>query len=293
MIKLLLFFLILSCGAPDEISTSLGFSIKPGDIIASDNGSDKVYHYDSEGKFQRILYSVNSSSEIIYGLAWDPDNLQILVSVDGADRVTAISAIDGSINDVFISNTNLNGALRSLTRLPNGDVIVLESNNLERFSSAGLRQVSGGFPKSNVCTNPSDIDALVSGGFVVSCYGSDRLTIHDDLGATLFTQVSGIGGTTNAYGVIELENGNIAAIWDGSSDTMAIYSNDFSSTLATYSNTSLMPTPRAIAQHINGNILVGDASTDQLIEIDQDGNFVRVLPLINGVSWDLLVIPEF
>ncbi|MEC7277289.1 MAG: hypothetical protein VXV96_13305 [Bdellovibrionota bacterium] len=284
--------ILLGCiKEPIPTNSSDGYFIQPGDIIISDNAQDSVILYDSEGNFKDVILDAVNNAEITYGVAWDPVTKSVLVSIDGSDRITSIKAIDGSIS-TRISNANLAGALRSVSTLSNGDIVVLESNNLEKFTNSGTR-ITSGFPIAGIQSNPADIHGLASGGFIVCSYGTDVVRSYDNDGNQIATRSSGIAAT-NAYGCTELANGNIAVTWDGGTDTVIVYDSTLSTEVATYSDTSIISAPRAIAQANNGNLLVADSNFDHIIEIDQSGNFVRYL-ISFGLSsvWDMMVVPSF
>ena len=287
----LLLFTCLSCGV-DDASLSEGFLIQPGDIIISDNANNSVYHYDSTGKFIGILFTAQTG-EVTYGLSWNHLTNEIYISIDGADRIAAVKAIDKSIVDPQIATTTLNGVLRAVAVLSDGETIVTESNNIERFDRTNNRVVSAVWPQIGVGTGPYDINPTVDGGYIISFFNSSRIDIHNADTTLRFRTLSSVPGTVRNYGTIEMSNGNIATVWNGATDTVIIYSPDLTTEILTYANPSILTDPRSIVQAANGNLLIVDGTLDHIIEITQSGDLVRTFPFLGGSAWDMLVIPNF
>jgi len=263
-----------------------------GDIIVSNSGSDAVTVLDSAGNFKRTAFNVSTAlGEAFYGMDINTATGELLLVVDPVDRVMAISAEDCTSRN-FILSAQLTGNLRGLTQLTSGDVLVVESNVVERFTSAGDRVTSGGWPKS-LQTAGTQVSAMAGGGFVLCSNTTDRVGVYDSSGTISGSlKASGIASTTDAMGCIELLDGSIATAWSGTTDTVAIYSSNLSTTLFTYSNTSVLAAPGGIAQRANGNILVVDRTFHYIVELTSDGTYVQTLGagLLN-IPEHILVVP--
>jgi hypothetical protein len=278
-ISILLFFFLSSCEFSDPTATSStdSYFMEEGDIVVTNTTNDSLHLLDSDGNFKAIIYDVENTTNVVYGVAWKSDTREVIFTVDGSDRVMAISALDGS-ERTFISSANLAGTLRGLTQLNDGSILVIESNNIERFTTDGVRASDGGTWPQNLGTTPEQIFATADGGFGICFRGADEVRLFDNDGTQTENVASGIGGTTDSYGCTELDDGTIAASWSGTTDTLSIYTSDLGTSLQTYSDTTLLANPRGVAQASNGNVLVADATYHQIYEIDpSDGSFVRVL----------------
>lgn len=247
-----------------------------GDILVANGGSDSVVALDSAGNFKRTVYSVNTSAgEALFGLDLLESTGELLVVVDGVDRVMAISPVDCSAR-IFIADLNLTGTVRGITQLTSGDLLVVETNAIERFTSSGLRVTTGGFPLT-LQTAGTQLSNISGGGFILCSTGTDVVRTYSDAGVQSATRSSGIVGTTDASGCMVLASGNIATVWSGTTDTVSIYNPGLSSSLFTYSNPSVLATPGGMAQRANGNILVTERTLNYLVEITQEGVLVGTL----------------
>ncbi len=293
--NLLLLFLTLtlsSCHDEAIVESSSNFLVAPGDIVVSNGASDSVLLLDPDGNYKATLYEMRNSIDSPFGLAWKKDTNEILVAVEGVDRVMAISAYDGT-QRIFIQEGNLNGVMKGLAQLDNGNVAIYEGNSVELYSTLGLRITAGGWPKA-LLTTPEQISPLTNGGFIGCASGTDRVRTYDAAGTQVLDKQSGIATTTDAMGCIELANGNIAAVWSGTTDTVVIYDPTLTTSLASFSNTTELATPGGIAQAANGNLLVLDTTLNHIFEIDQSGNFIRILAGdILATPRQILVIPPF
>ena len=263
-----------------------------GDTLVSSNVSDSVTVLDPLGNYKATLYNTPNYSEVLYGLGWMTSLGAALVSVDGSDRILAISAETGNIVRTF-SHAAFAGTLRGATQLAGGDLLFIESNTIERFTSTGYR-VTSGWPKS-LQNSAQQIDATSAGGFVLCSSGADKVSVYDADGVEVYTRTSGIPGTTNGMGCRELDDGTIAVAWNGSTDSVAFYSSDLSTTLATYSDTTLLADVYGIDQASNGNILAAGRTFEHLVEIDTSGNFVNTRGghvLIDPIQVQVVRAPE-
>ncbi len=259
----------------DEAGTSSAPLAVSGDIVVSNGLSDSVLLLDSDGFYKALLYNFDNTAESPFGVTYNSVTNEAVIAVDGADRVMAVSLTDGSSRN-FITNGNLTGTIRNLTQLLSGDFLILESNNIERFTKDGIRIGSGGWPITNIQTNPSGIFRRSGGGFGVCSYGTDAVRLYDESGTQEYTASSGIAGTGDGLGCIEMSNGNIAVIWSGSTDTVQIRSPDLSSVVASYSNISILGDPEGIAQDNEGNLLVTDGTFHHIVVVNPSGNLVTV-----------------
>jgi hypothetical protein len=261
------------------------------DVLVSNGGTDTILAYSADGTFKRIIFQLSTvSGEAIYGLDYMAATGEVIVAIDGTDRVMAIDPTDCSARNL-VANVNLTGTLRGVTQLSGGDILVVETNNVERFTSDGVRVTSGGWPLS-LQTAGTDIHALSAGGFVHCSTTTDVVRTYSDAGVQAATRSSGIASTTDAVGCKELSNGSIAVAWSGTTDSVVIYSSNLATAQYTYSNTSVLSTPGSLAEKANGNILIADRTLNYLVEITATGTYVGQFAagLLNTPEY-VLVIP--
>lgn len=285
------FFLILSC-APAEEEDSEGTSgncFSSGDIIVSNSASDVVLVLNSDGTYKNIAFNVFNNSETVFGISLSSTG-ELLIAVDGADRIVAVEPTACSAR-TFSADVNLTGTLRGITQVSNGDVLVVETNNVERFNSAGLRLTTGGWPRA-LQTAGTGISATSTGGFVHCSTGTDVVRTYDNAGTQINTVASGIAGTTDVMDCLTLSNGNIAAVFSGTTDTVRIYSSNLGSTVGSYSDISFLSTPGGIAQRANGNLLIVDRLLHYIVEVTDTGSYVDIIgdSVLNSPEF-ILVVP--
>ena len=289
---LLLTLSLYSC-KEEPIPTTSNFVASPGDIVVTNITNDSVVLYSSSGAFKRVLFDVENNAEIPYGVGWKHDTNEIMVAVDGSDRVVGISAVDGSVRTI-IQHASLTGNIRGVTQLIDGSILVAESNNVEKFTTNGTR-ITDGFPLSGGINAVENVSAKDDGGFVVCARTGDVVRTYEADGTLENSTASGIGGTTDGYGCAELDDGNIVTAWSGGTDTVSFYDSGLGDAGYTYRDASILPSPRGVAQLANGNIVVADATFHHLVEIDStSGEFVGILAS-SGLSApnQILVIPDF
>ncbi len=290
MKNILITFLLLSsivfnfgCKKQDPVPTtsSATFVVTPGDIIVVTGGRTLV-QLTSDGGFKQVLYTLPNVSETIYDVAWKADTKEIMFTINGSARVGAISVVDGSYRNL-ITDVNLTGVLHGLAQLNNGDIIVGEVSNVERFTTAGIRRtlVNGVTWPNTLAATSTTIEQLyptANGGFIVCSSGSDNVKRYTEnaviVGAAV---VSGIAGTTDAYGCIELADGKIAMAFNGTTDTIRTVTAAMTGIATIYSDLAVLASPRTMARASNGNILVVDSAFNQIVEITSTGSFVRTL----------------
>ena len=284
LIMLAITFGVASC-APREDEDTSALCWESGDILVSNSGSDAVVALKSDGSFRGIVYNVINTSETVYGVNFSASTGELLVGVDGTDRVMAISQADCS-SRIAVADANLTGTIRGVTELINGDILVAETSNVERFRSNGTRVTTGGWPRA-LQTGANGLSAIAAGGFVHCSSTLDVVRTYDDAGVQVATRSSGIVATTDAMDCLKLSDGSVAIAWSGTTDTVSIVSADLSTQSASYSDVAILANPGGLAELANGNLIVADRLNHYLVEITRTGTFVGTLG--DGV----LNTPEF
>lgn len=265
-----------------------------GDLVVTNYSGDSALLLDEDGNFKQVLYNVDNNREQVLGVNWNASTKEVVLSINGSpDRVVSISPLDGTVTETIV-NGQYNGNTYGLTVDSNGDYLLIESHQIEKFTSAGARVNDGTFPTGTLFNNLTQINNTASGGFVVCGYGGDLVATYDSAANQLASKASGIASTTNGYGCDVTATGDVVASWDGTTDTVALYSSDFTTTVATYSDTTYLTAPRGVEVKADGNILIADGSFHYIVELDSSLNFVRTIGGgILNYPWQILEIPAY
>lgn len=299
--NILLFFTIVGCVyvPEDPKTTGTSFFVGPGDILVINYQTNEVIALDQNGNFKRVVYSVDVATGRIVSLAWKSTSNEILIAVDGADRIMALSAYDGS-ERIFIATSQiaLTTTGTGMAELANGEIIVAENGNTaEKLTEDGARITTGGWPKNLAFNTMRQVSATADGGFIGCSIATDQVRKFDSDGNLLATGTSAIAGTTDAYGCLEMTNGEIAIAWRGTTDSLQVYDSGLTGAHTTFDNTSTALTfadPRSVAQATNGNLLVLDYTTQVIFEVTTAGDFVRAMAgSFMKQPIHLIVIPTF
>lgn len=280
-------------------------AIASGDIVISNSGSKALLLFDSSGAFKQVLGSLdNSSNGVFQGIRYNSVTGQLLAVIDGtADSVRAFDMESGSDVGDFISNSNLTGNLRGITQLTGGDLLIVESNNVERFSSAGERRTlvnSVVWPKA--LHNTANGIVATSDGFILCSNGTsgitDRVTKYDSDGAngvdaTASSPGTALTGTTGVTGCAVGPDGSIYAAFIGSPNSyVRKYSADLTTEIWTHTSPMFL-NPTDLAIRSDGSVLVLNSVMNHVVQINADGSDSHVLRGSNVDLDDLLSTPQF
>lgn len=294
--SLLIFFLISGCKLSNDAPiTFTTYSVSPGDIVISNSGNRSVLLLDSNGNYKSTLLDLTQSENPI-GLAWKDDTKEILIVIDStADRIVGVSALNGTRVDFINDIGNLTGNLYGITQLSGGDVLIAETNAIERYSSSGVRITAGGWPLTLMNGSRGLFAYGNNNQFILTSDNVDRARAYSNTGALITDSgISNVTTTTDIFSAIKLSDGRFALVWNGTTDTIQVRATLNGPAVASYSNASILSNPRAVAEASNGNLLVVDATSNLIVEITTAGQLVRTIG--GGVTVapnDILVIPDF
>lgn len=292
-------------GCQQKKASSTSGAIASGDIVISNSGSKSLLLFSSSGSFKQVLGSLdNTSNEVYQGITKNSTTGHLLAVIDGtADSVQSFDISDGSLVGTFISNLNLTGNLRGITQLSGGDLLIVETNNVERFSSLGERRTlvnSIAWPQS-LQTTGLGIEAL-SSGFIHCSNGAagttDRVTIYTDDGAVSATATAAapapaLAGTTGVNGCAADSSGAVYAMFVGAANSyLRKYSSDLSTVEWTYTSPTIL-NATGIAVRSNGTVLVLNSTLNHVVQVDADGGDSHVLQGDDVDLDDLLSTPQF
>ncbi len=221
------------------------------------------------------------STDSIYAMAFKSDTKEIIFTINGTARVGAISVVDGSFR-TFIVDVNLTGQLRGLAQLPGGDILIAEANNVERFSTGGVRRtlVSGvTWPNTLGATLAPEQIQIAANGDIIICGSANVNRFTQNAVRVGAAVVSAIAGTTTATGCMEMANGTTAVAFSGTTDTVrSVASNMLQASIGTiYSDLAFLASPRWLTQNLSGNLLSADSVFNNIVEFTPSGTFVRTL----------------
>ncbi|MBS1964070.1 MAG: hypothetical protein JST04_17790 [Bdellovibrionales bacterium] len=274
LLALILSLSALGIGCGKKLSfLSLSESALSDYFVVSNANTKDIALFDPNGNYVRQLFRLPAgSSESIYGLHQFGNYLYFVV--DGVDRVLRVDLTEPDAPaENYISDTALSGNLRGLTGNSLGELLIVESNNVEKFDSNRIR-VTSGWPKA-LQTTGTGIAMMDDGGFVQCSTGTDVVRAYTSAGVQTATASSGIGGTTDVVDCsYSPETGRVLALFSGTTDTLRVYD---SSSLATvdfnFSNTAILGTPKAAAFTTDGSVLAADGTSQRVYKIDAQGNF--------------------
>lgn len=295
-----LFFALLflsGCNtSSDSPVTYTTYLIEPGDLVVTNSGNKTVVLLNENGTYKTTLLDL-AQAETPTGIAFNSTTKELLITVEGtADRVIGISAYNGTRSDFINDIANLTGTLNGITQLTQGDIVIAETNAIERYSSSGDRVTTGGWPKTGgvIMTTLNQFTALSDGNFFACSSGTDQARIYSNTGAQVATSgVSGIAGTTDVFGCTVLANGSFAIAWNGTTDTIQIRASNLTTIDASYSNTTLLANPRGMAQKANGNIVIVDQTANHIVEITTAGALVDTYGDAINTPISIYVVPDF
>lgn len=304
-IFILLAALSTSC-QPKKDSNGSSNAIASGDIVISNSGSKALLLFDSSGAFKQVLGSLdNSSTEVFQGITYNSTTGQLLAVVDGtADSVQAFNVSDGSSAGSFISNSNLTGNLRGITQLTGGDILIVETSNVERFSALGERRTL-----VNAVTWPQALQVTglgiekTSTGFIHCSNGTsgitDRVTLYNSdaggaVSATSTSPGTALTGTiAGVNGCAVGPDGSIYAAFIGTPNSFVRkYSADLTADVWTYTSPTIL-NPTGITVRSDGTVLVLNSVMNHVVQINADGSDSHVLQGADVDLDDLLSTPQF
>ncbi len=277
---------------PETFTDTTDYLIQPGDLVVSNGGNRDVVLLDSNGVFKATLLNLGVS-DTPKGIAFNQATQEILVAVDGGDRIAGISVNDGTVTDFINETSNLSGTLDGITQLPGGDILIVETNAIERYTNTGARITAGGWPITHMTAN-TQVMTLSSGNYIVGSSTTDQARIYNNAGVQVSTTAgSGVASTTDIFGVIPLADGRNAIGWNGTTDTIQVRSANLTATEASFSNTNILGNPRGMAQKANGNLLILDATSNHIVEITLTGTLVDTYGEGINTPNHIFVVPEF
>jgi len=270
-------------------------------VLSRSTRTVTLYNAFFENNTSRVLRAYPAGSVPTSVAKYDAET--ILVTVDGApDRVDRINLRTGQTESGFLFDQALTGALKGITRLSGGDVLVSDAAagaHLERFAIP-----NGSAPWRYTVAWPITLLAglqmmspLPQNRFL-ACAGStgDQLGIYNGAGqllakATALTPAPSLGSAHDVNGCLADDHGLVAAAFKGTASALRLYTADLSATLWTFRDASLLSSPSALAVRFNGNWLVADAATNLILEINDAGERVALFqPMLGAEVTALLVL---
>lgn len=279
-----------------ELNTGDYLNIASGDILVLSNSTRSVVQLSSNGQYKDTLF-VAPVGSTMKTLTWDPFGKNVLVGYvySSAVRIMKIAPISKNYSE-FSSSSSLTTSLS--TMIPGeGDFIYTTTSAIARkLSAQGVYKTGGGFPfNPGLGGTVSQLGLMSASRFIVCSTTSPFLKIfHNTTTEAISTAgLSTATGTTQATGCAQLGNGNIAVAWSGTTDTVSIYNpSDFSTALYTYTDTSILGSPKWLAVKSNGNLLALDSVSNLIVELNTTGEFVQTIGegLFAGAS-QIVVVP--
>lgn len=285
---LIISIFLISCVGERLKSSYSDLFINRHELIGVSYTDRELESYNLKTGLQKSITKLSRTSDTAKGSVWLKDTYELAVALDGKDRIIAIDAVTGTTRDLVVDG-NLNGVIRSMTQLDDGDLLVIETNSIERFSTDGLRR-TGVWPLT--VNSGTQIRNLSTGNFVVCAGGTtDQVRIYDTDGNLLHSD-SGPGGGHDARGCEELSNGKIVVSWAGAADAIWIYNSDLTggTPIVLNSEISIMPSPNSLAIDADDNIFVADTTYNYIIQFNSSGQYIKKFGSFTN-SQDIYIVP--
>lgn len=288
--SLILSSLIVGCSGKEgtffepPTSTSSGGSTFIA-LASADTNTRSVVLYDIDGTFNSLLASFRSDIATPRGISLLSTSL-LLLSSDNTDRIQQIHLDGVDVGTVELFTTNgLSGAIYdSEIGGTDGDIFVLESNNVERYDTSANRignpYISGTIG-SCVLSNPRSMTITSDDRLIVAnSGGSDEIVVYDVSDPLNPACLSNNAIGNNPYGVVLHSNGNLYITTQTDDQVYEASADGSSPTQITAVTTAVLNNPTSIVELPNGNLAVASSGTDEVWEFDTSGNVVGSQPLI-------------
>lgn len=260
-------------GNPTGPVTSLS-----GYVVVSNTTFRNVVLMDPSFNYVRTLYQAGAG-DVPWGLGMF-DSSNILVSVEGLDRVLKVNINTGAISTI-ISDVNVTGTMRGVARLSGGDIIVVDqgaTNQVERFTVGTdgytTTRVTAGWPSAQGTTVVGLWPQTTTANNFLSCStGTDTVRTNNNAGTQVLSAsatlpVPSLGAAHDVVACIQNSAGQIAVAYNGATDSVRVYPSTLASTTCTFTDAVAMPNPAALAVRANGNYLVFDNTNNAVIELN-------------------------
>lgn len=247
-----------------------------GYIVATNTTFRNVVLMDPNFNYVRTLYQAGPG-DVPWGVAYFDSN-NIVVSVEGADRVVKVNLNTGVVAQL-ISDANLTGSMRGIARLSGGDIIVSEgATTIERFAigtdGLSVSRVTGGWPVTHGATT-NNVAALSTSNQFLSCSITTARTVrvNNDAGTQVYSASATapaptLGAAHDVTGCIADSAGRVAVIYSGATDSLRVYDSTLATTQCTYSSATNIPNPGALTVRANGNFLIFDNTNMAVVEVN-------------------------
>jgi hypothetical protein len=233
--------------------------------------------YDTDGNFlhQISRYRQPSTAAIPRGLV-QLDNNTMVFALDTLDRLEIFDFRDFSFNSFFSGGT-LTGNVYGMSNDLNNNPLVLESNNIERFDSAGEQTVPV-YINTTVggCTiNGARLMVRHENQLYVTSYANNRILIYD-LNPTVPTCVASIATAVNPHGILIHSNGSL--YFNTAGDDRIYRANLDGSGITAIFNTNLgiLNNPATMLELPDGSIIVSSTGTNSIERFDENGTYLGV-----------------
>lgn len=200
---------------PDNLSTPIQ-AVRSADglsFLVSDQIDDLVQQYDADGNYVGVFAPAggvdNAILDNIRGIAIDPNNGHVLVSVGGGANADAIAEFDTAGNYLGNRVANGSGGLASpFDVLVDGSLLQVPGINSDAVHTY---QINGTYVSDLAAIDnfPEQIFGLASGGYLVANFGGTQQGVVELDSAGAVVGVYNPASLGGYRGVYELPNGNI------------------------------------------------------------------------------------
>ncbi|MCB9027261.1 MAG: hypothetical protein H6625_13150 [Bdellovibrionaceae bacterium] len=245
-------------------------------IASGDTNHYGVSLYNESGQFVNLLKHFRDPSELgaPRGLIqFGNDNL--LIALDNTDRIENFN-LNTFSNAPFFSGGTLAGNIYDIETDSNNNILVIESNAIERFDSTAA-QTTPIYISTTVgsCTlnGPRQMVVNNNNELLVTSYTNGRI-LHYDISTNTSSCITTTNVAANPYGILVHSNGSV--YYNTWSDDQIWRANaDGSGGVVVFAtNLTILNNPGAMVELPDGTILVASTGTDTIEQFDENGNYI-------------------
>ena len=265
-------FLTLPVNPTDLVYETNSYIITVG--ATANHNAVAVYDVDGNLIKQIDYYRQPASLGTPRGIVqMDEDNF--LIASDTTDRIDNF-LWTGFTPSTFFSGGGLAGNIYDIEKDSSNNLLVIETNTIERFDSAGNQKTPiyiaatvGGCTLSGPRTMAIDANDVL----YVSSYTNNRILRYDVSGATS-TCLNSTATTASPNGLLIHSNGYVYYNTHGDDQIYRANADMSGATAVFTTNTTILNNPSAMIELPDGTILVASTGTNTVEQFDEDGTYI-------------------
>ncbi len=264
--------LLSSCGDDTFLDEALRVDeafryFNSGDVIIVSGGAvatttapyplHMITQWSKDGEYIRTLAETTAAATYLYATDINPEATSIFYSVENADRIERID-MSTLITTTHIIDPQLTGTtVRGVASLSDGGTVVAESTTIVEKFDANQVRVTTNFPIT-VTATIQHLKRISGDRFVLLFNGGvDNPRVYSNEGVLLHS-IAGPACAANCdpNDIVELPDGRFVVSYNiASLNSLEIFDSSFNHLGQLLRNTTILPTPGALAVLENGDVL--------------------------------------